>query len=51
MYQNNIFFYFFKIIFDISASKWSKNKKKLIWNKEKNKINLNFFKNIFETQK
>ena len=50
MYQNNIF-YFLKIIFDISALKWFKNTKKiLIWNK-KNKNILNFFKNIFETQK
>jgi hypothetical protein len=32
MYQNNIF-YFLKIIFDISVSKWSKNTKILIWNK------------------
>jgi len=28
IYQNNIFFYFLKIIFDISTSKWSKNTKK-----------------------
>jgi hypothetical protein len=52
MYQNNIFFYFLKIIFDISALKWSKNTKKiLIWSKEKNKKNSNFFKSVFETQK
>ena len=53
MYQNNIyFFYFFKIIFDISVSKWFENTKNiLIWSKEKNKKNLIFFKNIFKTQK
>jgi hypothetical protein len=51
MYQNNIF-YFFKIIFDISALKWSKNTKKiLIWSKEKNQKFLKFFKNAFEIQK
>jgi hypothetical protein len=51
MYQNNIF-YFLKIIFDISALKWSKNTKKiLIWSKEKNQKFLNFFKNAFEIQK
>jgi len=51
MYQNNIF-YFLKIIFDISALKWSKNTKKiLIWSKEKNKKILKFFKNAFEIQK
>jgi hypothetical protein len=33
MYQNNIFFYFLKIIFDISTSKLSKNTR----SKEKNK--------------
>jgi len=37
MYQNNIFFYFFKIIFDISASKRSKNTKKYINLKQKKK--------------
>jgi len=51
MYQNNIF-YFLKIIFDISVSKWFTNTKKLlIWSKEKNKKISNFFKNIFKTQK
>jgi len=51
MYQN-IFFYFLKINFDISASKWSENTKKiLIWSKEKNKKILNFEKSAFETQK
>jgi hypothetical protein len=30
MHQNNIFFYFLKIIFDISISKQSKNIKKKI---------------------
>jgi len=40
----NIFFYFFKIIFDISILKRFKNTKK-------NKKKLNFFKNAFETQK
>ena len=49
MYQN-YFFYFLKIIFDISASKWSENTKKIIWSKEKNKKNLNFKKNDFETK-
>jgi len=38
IYQNNIF-YFLKIIFDINASKWSKNTKKiLIWSKKKLKF-------------
>ena len=44
MYQNNIFFYFLKIIFDISTSKWSENTK----NKEKNIKKLIFFKSTFE---
>jgi len=44
IYQNN-FFYFLKIIFEISASKWFKNTKKiLIWSKEKK---FNFFQNHF----
>jgi hypothetical protein len=44
-------FYFLKIIFDISASKWSKNTKKiLIWSKKNKKIS-KFFKIAFETQK
>ena len=48
MYQN-IFFYFLKIIFDISASKWSENTKNIsIWSKEKE---FKIFKNAFETQK
>jgi hypothetical protein len=48
IYQNNIFFYFLKVIFYINASKWSKNIKNiLIWNK-KNKIKLIFFKNTFK---
>jgi len=43
---------FFKIIFNISILKLFKNTKNiLIWSKEKNKTNLNFFKNIFQTQK
>jgi len=51
MHQNNIFFYFLKIIFDINVSKWSENTKNiLIWSK-KNKNYSNFFKNAFETQK
>ena len=51
MYQNNIFKKK-NIIFDIKASKWSKNTKKiLIWSKKKYKNFLYFFKNIFETQK
>ena len=51
MHQNN-FFYFLKIIFDISVSKWSENtKKKLIWSKENNKKISNFENNVFETQK
>ena len=51
IYQNNVFF-FKKKSFLISAPKWSKNTKKiLIWSKEKNKKNLIFFKNAFETQK
>jgi hypothetical protein len=33
IHQNNIFFYFFKIIFGISTSKRSKNIKKLIFKK------------------
>jgi hypothetical protein len=46
------FFNFLKIIFDISASKWSKNTKKiLIWSKEKNKKISIFFKSAFEIQK
>jgi hypothetical protein len=49
MHQNNIFFYFLKIIFDISTSKWSENTKNIsIWSKEKKLI---FFKSAFETQK
>jgi hypothetical protein len=52
MYQNNIFFYFLKIIFDINASKWCKNTKNiLIWSKEKNIKYSIFFKKNFETQK
>jgi hypothetical protein len=43
-----IFFYFLKIIFDISLLKWYKNIKKILnWSKEKNKKILIFFKNIF----
>ena len=38
IYQNNIFFYFLKIIFDISTSKWSKNTKKNINLKPRKKI-------------
>jgi hypothetical protein len=48
MYKNN-FFYFLKIIFDIRASKWSENTKKIIWSKEKNRKFSNFEKNNFET--
>jgi hypothetical protein len=40
MHQNNIFFYFFKIIFDISILNDLKTPKKF-----------NFFKSAFETQK
>jgi hypothetical protein len=36
IYQNDIFFYFLKIIFEISASKQSKIYKKLFFNKNKN---------------
>jgi len=47
-----MFFYILKIIFDISTSKWFKNIKNiLIWSKEKNKKNSNFFISVFETQK
>jgi hypothetical protein len=47
-----MYFYFLKIIFDVSASKWSKKTKKiLIWSKEKNKKLSIFFKNVFEKQK
>ena len=43
-YIKIIFFYFLKIIFNINISKWFTNIKKiLIWNKEKNKKNFNFF--------
>jgi hypothetical protein len=50
-HQNNIF-YILKIIFDISTSKWFKNIKNiLIWSKEKNIKNSNFFISVFETQK
>jgi hypothetical protein len=35
MHQNNVFFCFFKFIFDISKSKRSKQKKKLSKNKFK----------------
>jgi hypothetical protein len=36
--HQNIFFYFLKIIFDISVSKWFENTKNIsIWSKEKNK--------------
>ena len=46
-----IFFYFLKIIFDISVSNDIKIPKKLlIWSKEKNKKISIFFLNIFETQ-
>ena len=31
IYQNNLFFYFLKIIFDISTSKWFKNIKKILF--------------------
>jgi hypothetical protein len=30
MHQNNIFFYFLKINFNISTSKWSQNTKKIL---------------------
>ena len=43
IYQNNIF-YFLKIIFDISVSKWSKNTKKILILCKKNKKILNSFK-------
>jgi len=38
IYQNDIFFYFLKIIFEISASKQSKIYKKLFFSKNKNWI-------------
>jgi len=46
-------FYFLKVIFKISASKWFENTKKiLIWSKEKIKIKIqNLEKNAFEKQK
>jgi hypothetical protein len=51
MHQNNIFFYFLKIIFDINVSKWSENTKNiLIWSKKNKKYSI-FLKNAFETQK
>jgi hypothetical protein len=37
MHQNNIFFYFLKIIFDISASKWYENTKQYINLKQRKK--------------
>jgi hypothetical protein len=47
-----MYFYFLKIIFDISVLKWFKNTKKiLIWSREKNKKNKNFFNSAFETKK
>jgi hypothetical protein len=49
MYQNNIFFYFLKIILDINTSKCYENTKKNIILKQKK--NLIFFKNIFKTKK
>jgi len=46
MYQNNIFFYFFKVIFEINTSKQYKNTKiKLIHNKKK----IKFIKNMIST--
>jgi len=30
MYQNDIFFYYFKLIFEISVSKWFKTYKKIL---------------------
>jgi len=41
-----IFFYFLKIIFEISASKWFENIKNILLQSKKK--NFNFFKNIFE---
>ena len=46
----NASIFFKKIIFNISASKWSENTKKN-WSKEKNKNFSNFEKSTFETQK
>jgi hypothetical protein len=47
-----LFFYFLKIIFDISTSKRLENtKKKKKFEAKKKKIYLNFFKIAFETQK
>ena len=46
-----IYFYFKKIIFDISASKWFKNTKKNINLKQIKKRLSIFFKSAFETQK
>jgi len=52
IHENNIFFYFLKIIFDISTSKSFENTKKNINLKQrKNKKILNFFKSAFKTQK
>jgi hypothetical protein len=52
MYQNNIYFYFKKIIFNISISKWSENTKKiLIWNKEKIRKKNYFFLKILLKRK
>jgi hypothetical protein len=40
MHQNNIFFYFLKIIFDINTSKRYENIKKIILSKKKKNIQL-----------
>jgi hypothetical protein len=49
MHQNNIF-YFLKIIFNISTSKYMKTSKNINL-KQKTKIKLSFFKNTSKTQK
>jgi hypothetical protein len=48
MHQNNIFFYFFKFIFDINTSKQSKNNQKNSF--EAKKIHF-FFKSMMSLQK
>ena len=51
MHQNNIFFYFLKIIFDINTSKRYENTKKNYFEVKKKIKNIFFFKNVFEMQK
>ena len=44
-------FYFLKIIFDISVSKWSKNTKKILISSKKKIIFFNFFQKRFRNAK